>query len=184
MKKLRIALIREEKNPPETRVAFSPAQCLWLMNKYPELEIIVQPSSLRCFKDEEYNQEGVQVIEDVSSCNLLMGIKEVPADLLVSGKKYLFFSHTIKKQPQNRKLLQQALKKKIQLIDYECLVFENGERILGFGHYAGVVGAHNAFYAYGKKYNLFQLKRAYQCHDYQELLEQYDNIKIPPLKIA
>lgn len=184
MGKLKIALIREEKNPADNRVAFSPVQCQWLMTKYPGLEIFVQPSENRCFKDDEYRKEDVEVREDVSDATLLMGVKEVPKEKLVEGKKYLFFSHTIKKQPQNRALLHAVLKKNIQLIDYECLVWENGERILGFGHFAGVVGAHNAFITYGKRYKLFSLKPAYQCSDYDELIETYKNITLPPVKIA
>lgn len=184
MGKLKIALIREEKNPPDNRVAFSPVQCQWLMNKYPGLEIFVQPSSDRCFKNYEYKNEDVEVREDIAEADLLMGVKEVPKEKLIPGKKYLFFSHTIKKQPHNQGLLEQALKKNIQLIDYECLVWENGERILGFGHYAGVVGAHNAFYTYGRRYKIYDMKRAFQCADYHELLEEYKNIQLPPMKIA
>jgi saccharopine dehydrogenase (NAD+, L-lysine-forming) len=184
MTKLKIALIREEKIPVDTRVAFSPVQCQWLMNKYPGLEIIVQPCENRCFKDEEYRQEDVIVQEDISNADLLMGIKEVPKGKLIPGKKYLFFSHTIKKQPQNRALLQTILKQNIRLIDYECLVWENGERILGFGHFAGVVGAHNAFITYGKRYNLFNLKPAHACNDYDELIDAYKELSLPPMKIA
>jgi len=184
MQNLKIALIREEKIPPDNRVAFSPVQCQWLMNKYPGLEIIVQPSRYRCFTDEEYSYEDVPVQEDLSDCDLLMGIKEVPKEFLIPNKKYLFFSHTIKKQAQNRALLQEALKKNIQLIDYECLIWENGERILGFGHFAGVVGAHNGFYAYGKRTGLFDLRRAYQCKSYDEMMEPYESIHLPPIKIA
>lgn len=184
MTKLKIALIREEKIPPDTRVAFDPVQCQWLMNKYPELEIIVQPCENRCYKDDEYRHEDVEVREDISDADLLMGIKEVPREKLIPGKKYLFFSHTIKKQPHNRELLKTILKKNIQMVDYECLVWENGERILGFGHFAGVVGAHNAFVTYGKRYKLFNLKRAYECADYDELIDLYNNIKLPAMKIA
>lgn len=184
MSHLTIALIREEKIPVDTRVAFSPVQCQWLMNKYPELKIIVQPCGIRCFKDDEYRHEDVLVQEDISGADLLIGVKEVPKDKLLPGKRYLFFSHTIKKQPQNRGLLQSVLKKNIELIDFECLVWENGERILGFGHFAGVVGAHNAFITYGKRYKLFDLKPAYTCKEYDDLIEAYKEISLPPVKIA
>ncbi|MBX7107885.1 MAG: NAD(P)-dependent oxidoreductase [Chitinophagales bacterium] len=184
MNKLKIALIREEKIPVDTRVAFSPVQCQWLMNKYPGLEIFVQPCENRCYKDEEYRREEIMVQEDISGADLLMGIKEVPKEKLIPGKNYLFFSHTIKMQPHNRDLLKSILKNNIRLIDYECLVWENGERILGFGHFAGVVGAHNAFVTYGKRYGLFHLKPAYACHSYKELLSAYADIKLPPVKIA
>ena len=181
---MKIALIREGKIPVDTRVAFSPEQCVWLMNKYPELQIVIQPSPFRCFKDEEYSNEGIQIQEDVSEADILMGIKEVPKEQLIPDKKYLFFSHTIKKQPHNQELLKTILKKKIQLIDYECLVWENGERILGFGFFAGIVGAHNGFLTYGNRYKLFNLKPAFKCADYNEMLEQYKHIKMPPIKIA
>ncbi|MBA3648056.1 MAG: alanine dehydrogenase [Chitinophagales bacterium] len=184
MSEFKIALIREGKTPPDNRVAFSPVQCQWLMNKYPGLEIMVQPSSYRCFKDEEYEQEGIRITEDISDAGLLMGIKEVPAEFLIPNKKYCFFSHTIKKQPHNRELLKEVIRKKIQLIDYECLTWENNERILGFGHFAGVVGTHNAFLTYGKRYNRFNLKPAHLCESYNELLEQYKNVMLPSMKIA
>lgn len=184
MKKIIIALIREGKTPPDNRVAFSPEQCLWLHNSYPELEIIVQPSPTRCYSDDEYRKAGIKVTEDISAADILIGVKEVPKEQLVSGKKYLFFAHVIKKQPHNREMLKEIIRKKIALIDYECLVWENGERVLGFGHFAGIVGAHNAFLTYGKRYRLFNLKPANRCRDYHELLEQYKKIKLPPIKIA
>lgn len=184
MAKLKLALIREEKNPPETRAAFSPVQCQWLMNKYPGLEIVVQSCINRCFTDDEYHREDVAVREDVSDADLLIGIKEVPKEKLLPDKSYIFFSHTIKRQPQNRAMLREILNRRVTLYDYECLVWENGERILGFGHFAGVVGAHNGFYAYGKRTGLFDLKRAHECRDYHELIEQYRSIKLPPMKIA
>jgi saccharopine dehydrogenase (NAD+, L-lysine-forming) len=184
MSHLKIALIREEKSPPDNRVAFTPVQCQWLMNKYPDLEIVVQPSPYRCFTDDEYREEDVTVTEDTSDADLLMGIKEVPKENLIPGKRYLFFSHTIKMQEHNRGLLQQVIRNRVTLMDYECLVWENGERILGFGHFAGVVGAHNAFFTYGKRYNLFTLRRAYECRGYEELIKEYDSIKLPPIRIA
>lgn len=184
MSKIIAALIREEKKPADKRVAFTPQQCVWLMNKYPNLEIIVQPSSIRCYSDEEYRAENIRVQEDISEAQYYIGIKEVPYDKLVNDKKYLFFSHTIKKQPHNRRMLQEILRRNITLIDYECLTWETGERILGFGHFAGVVGAHNGFLTWGKRYKQFNLKPAWQCKDYGDLIEQYKDIKLPPIKIA
>ena len=184
MTKTVFALLREEKQPADTRVAFSPQQCLWLKNKYPDLEIIVQPSTHRCYKDKEYSSEGISVQEDVSGADWLIGIKEVPPEKLIAGKRYMFFSHTIKKQPHNQKLLQTVIDKNIALVDYECLVWETGERVLGFGHFAGVVGMHNGFKTYGCRYKIFDLKPATQCRDYHELLEQYIGVHLPPIKIA
>jgi len=184
MKKVRIALIREGKVPPDNRVAFSPEQCVWLHKSYPELGMAVQSSPHRCYKDEEYQKAGIKVNDGVNDADILIGIKEVPKEQLIAGKKYMFFAHVIKKQPHNREMLKEIIRKKITLIDYECLVWENGERVLGFGHFAGIVGAHNAFLTYGKRYKLYNLKPAYNCADYKELLEQYKSIKLPPVKIA
>ncbi len=184
MKKIKIALIREGKIPPDNRVAFSPEQCVWLHKSYPELGMTVQSSPDRCYKDAEYQKAGIKVTGEVNDADILIGIKEVPKKQLIEGKKYLFFSHVIKKQPHNREMLKEIIRKKITLIDYECLVWENGERVLGFGHFAGIVGAHNAFLTYGKRYKLYDLKPANKCADYKELLDLYKNIKLPPIKIA
>ncbi|HZG01854.1 MAG TPA: alanine dehydrogenase, partial [Chitinophagales bacterium] len=156
-KKTVFALLREEKSPPDNRVAFSPQQCLWLKNKYSDLEIIVQPCKNRCYKDSEYAKEGLLIQEDLSQADWLIGIKEVPSEKLIEGKRYMLFSHTIKKQPHNQKLLQTVIEKNVTLVDYECLVWETGERVLGFGHYAGVVGMHNGFKTYGCRYKIFDL---------------------------
>lgn len=181
---LQIALIREEKIPQDNRVAFTPNQCKWIMTNYPQVQITVQPSPHRCFKDQEYLDAGIRLSEDVSHCDILLGIKEVNVDKLIPGKTYLFFSHTKKQQPYNRAMLQQIIEQNISLIDYECLVHEDGQRILGFGFFAGVVGAHNGLLAYGERTGLFKFKRVHECHDFQELITHYFGVKLPPLKIV
>ncbi|MDZ4756659.1 MAG: NAD(P)-dependent oxidoreductase [Bacteroidota bacterium] len=184
MQQVKIGLIREGKEQPDKRVALTPAQCVKLKIAFPHAEIVVQPSPHRCIADEEYKNVGLQLVEDLSDCDILLGIKEVPVELLIEKKTYLFFSHTIKKQAHNRNLLREIIKKKIRLIDYETLAWENGSRILGFGRYAGIVGGHNGFLTYGKKKKLYDLKPAYLCKNYDELLAQYKNIQIPPIKIC
>ncbi|MGX5816632.1 NAD(P)-dependent oxidoreductase [Chitinophaga lutea] len=181
---LHIGLIREEKTPQDNRVAFTPLQCQWIMGHYPNVSITVQPSPHRCFKDEEYEKAGVRVSDNLSHCKILLGIKEVPKEQLQPGKTYLFFSHTKKMQAQNQAMLQDIIAKKITLIDYECLVHDDGQRILGFGFFAGVVGAHNGLLEYGRRTGLFDFKRVYQCHDFQELITHYFGVKLPPLKIV
>src|SRR5688500_4869828 len=178
-----IGLIREEKIPPDNRVALTPAQCKWLQQNR-QVKMVVQSSSIRCFTDEEYVQAGMTVTEDVSSCDILLGIKEVPVQGIVPGKIYLFFSHTKKQQPHNRELFRALLKKQTTLIDYECLEHEDGQRILGFGFFAGVVGAHNGIMAYGNRTNAFQLGRVYQQKNFQSLIHTYFGLKIPNIKIA
>lgn len=182
--KVKIGLIREGKIPQDNRVAFTPRQCRWIMEHYSRIELLVQPSPTRCFTDEEYLQAGISLQEDLSACDILLGIKEVPVDQLIPEKTYMIFSHTRKMQPYNQRLMQAFMEKKITLIDYECLTHEDGQRILGFGFFAGVVGAHNALLAYGKKTGLFSFKPVHECRNLEELTETYFGIKLPPLKIV
>ena len=176
---MRIGILREGKQPPDKRVPFSPQQCKQLVDQYPDLEILVQPSSIRCFKDDEYMDQGIQMSEDLSNCDVLMGVKEVPIADLIPNKTYFFFSHTIKKQPYNRKLLQAVVKNNIRLIDYEVLTGKDGMRIIGFGRFAGLVGAYNAWLTYGKRHQLFNLKPANLCEDMDEMFEQLKSVSLP-----
>jgi saccharopine dehydrogenase (NAD+, L-lysine-forming) len=181
---IRIGLLREGKNPPDSRVALTPAQCKWLQKNFQQVRIVVQPSSARCYSDQEYLRAGVAVQEDLSDCEYIFGIKEVPIAQLIDRKTYLFFSHTKKLQPYNQDLFRAVLKKRIRLIDYECLEHEDGQRIIGFGFFAGVVGAHNGMMAYGKRTGTFTLNRVYKQRSFRELIHTYFGLKVPPVKIA
>ncbi len=180
---LKIGLIREGKIPPDNRVALTPAQCKWVQENMPVI-INVQHCDTRCFKDREYTDAGIEVKYDVNDCDILLGIKEVPVDMLVPEKTYFFFSHTKKMQLYNQKLLQNIISKKITLIDYECLEHDDGTRIIGFGFFAGVVGAHNGMMAYGNRTGYFQLGRVYKQKTFQQLIHTYFGLKLPLLKIA
>lgn len=152
---LKIGLIREGKIPADNRVALTPAQCKWIHKNSNDIKVLVQSSPNRCFKDREYSIAGAEVKEDVSECDILLGIKEVPKEQLIPQKTYLFFSHTKKAQPHNQQLMREMIAKKITLIDYECLTHDDGQRIIGFGFFAGIVGAHNGMMAYGKRTGSF-----------------------------
>lgn len=180
----RIGLIKEGKIPADNRAALTPAQCKWIQKNAADVKIFVQSSETRCFSDREYANAGAVVKEDISDCDILMGIKEVPPAQLIEGKTYLFFSHTKKKQPHNQKLLRAILDKGIRLIDFECLEHEDGQRIIGFGFFAGVVGAHNGMMAYGNRTGLFTLDRVYKQRSFRELIHNYFGIKLPNVKIA
>ncbi|MFT3981489.1 MAG: NAD(P)-dependent oxidoreductase [Ferruginibacter sp.] len=181
---LTIGLIREGKIPSDNRVALTPAQCRWMHKNRPDIRIIVQTSSGRCFSDADYKAAGVEVKEEMGEADILLGIKEVPAEMLIAGKTYLFFSHTKKLQPYNRKMLQEIIRKKITLIDYECLEHEDGTRIIGFGFFAGIVGAHNGMMAYGNKTGAYTLSRVGAASTFQRLIHTYFGLKIPNIKIA
>jgi saccharopine dehydrogenase (NAD+, L-lysine forming) len=183
MTPITIALIREGKNPPDKRVPFTPMQVEEMGQRFPHVKVIVQESSHRSFSDEEYRKVGIDVMPDISSADIMMGIKEVPIKDLIENKTYLFFSHTIKKQPYNKKLLQAILQKNIRLIDYETLTDIQGNRIVAFGRFAGMVGAYNGLWTYGKRYNAFQLRRAFECFDVNALKLELRKVKLPPVKI-
>ncbi len=181
---MRIGLIREGKIPADNRVSLIPAQCKWIQKNAPQIQMVVQSSASRCFSDREYLSAGAEVKEDMSDCDILLGIKEVPVDQLIPGKTYLFFSHTKKKQPHNQSLLRAILDKKIRLVDYECLEHEDGQRIIGFGFFAGIVGAHNGMMAYGNRTGLFKLDRVYKQRIFRELIHNYFGLRLPNVKIA
>jgi saccharopine dehydrogenase (NAD+, L-lysine forming) len=181
---LLIGLIREGKIPADNRVALIPSQCKWIHKRSNDTRVIVQHSDIRCFTDKEYRMAGVEVQEDLTGCDILLGIKEVPVEMLIPGKTYFIFSHTKKLQPHNRLLLQTIIKKNITLIDYECLEHEDGTRILGFGFFAGVVGAHNGMMAYGERTGTFHLNRVNLQKDFRQLIHTYFGLIIPPIKIV
>jgi alanine dehydrogenase len=178
-----IGLIRERKDPPDKRVPFTPLQVEEIRQRFPHVTVKVEESPIRCFKDSEYAEYDIPVISDMASCDILMGIKELPPEDLIPNKTYLIFSHTIKKQPYNRKLLQEVIKKKIRLIDYEALKDLQGNRLVAFGRYAGMVGAYNGLLTYGKRFKLFSLRRASDCFDVNDLKLELRKVNLPPIKI-
>lgn len=182
---LTIGLIREGKTPPDKRVPLTPKKCGEALAAFPGLQIVVQRSAIRSYSDQEYRDLDLEVRDDVSDCDILMGVKEVPVDQLIPNKTYLFFSHTVKKQPANRQLLQAVLAKNITLIDYERLTNAHDERIVAFGRYAGIVGAYNGLLTYGRKHGLYNLKPAHQCVDMDDMQEEFFKVKkLPPIKMA
>jgi alanine dehydrogenase len=176
---VKIGLIKEGKNPPDKRVPLSPKQCKWIKEKYPDVELVVQKSSIRKYKDQEYLNEGITLVDKVEDCDVLLGVKEVPIDQLIPNKKYFFFSHTFKKQPYNRKLLQAIINKKIQLIDWETITNTKGQRLIAFGRFAGIVGCYNGLLGYGLKSKRYSLKRAHLCEDRQEMEEELQTLNLP-----
>ena len=180
---MKIGILREGKTPPDKRVALSPAQCVQVQEQYPELELVVQPSPIRRFIDAEYLALGVNMQEDLSDCDVIIGVKEVPKKDLIPNKTYFYFSHTIKEQPYNRGLLLKMIDLNIRMIDYETLTNANGKRLIGFGRYAGIVGCYNGFLTYGKRTGAYTLKEANLCDDRKEMESEFSKIKLPAIKI-
>ncbi|WP_318342832.1 NAD(P)-dependent oxidoreductase [Flagellimonas baculiformis] len=180
---MKFGIIRERKNPPDRRVVLSPEACQNVLSHFPKAEILVESSPIRVFSDQEYAQKGLPVVTDMDSCDVLLGVKEVPIDALVPNKKYFFFSHTIKKQPYNRGLLRAILEKNIELYDHEVITNPKGQRLVAFGRYAGIVGTYNGFRTYGLKHDSYQLPKAETLKDQQALIAELQKINLPNIKI-
>lgn len=181
---MKFGIIKERKNPPDRRVVFTPEEAANIKKQFPEAEIVIESSDIRIFSDEEYVAQGFEVIKDVSDCDVLFGVKEVPIDSLIPNKKYFFFSHTIKKQPHNRKLLKAILEKNIDLYDHETIVDKDFKRLIGFGRYAGIVGAYNGLRAFGIKFELFNIPKAETLAHKEELIAKLKRQVLPPIKIV
>jgi len=184
MSKVKIGIIKEGKVPIDRRVPFTPIQAKELQDKFDDVSLKCQSSDIRCFTDDEYRHNKVEIVDSVDDCDILFGVKEVPIENLLEGKTYFFFSHTIKEQSYNRDLLRAILKKNIRLIDYEVLTNATGQRIVAFGRYAGIVGAYNGILTYGKRYNLFNLREAHNCFDLEDLKTEFSKVNLPVIKIA
>ena len=178
MSTIKLGIIREGKVPPDKRVPLTPVQCVELQKRFPNVKVLVQPSEIRAIADQEYQDFGIELSSDMSQCDILMGVKEVPVAELIPNKTYFFFSHTFKKQAYNRDLLRAILDKKIRLIDYEVLKDISGQRLIGFGRWAGIVGVYNSFLTYGLKTNSFHLKPAHECYDRKEMESELSKVKL------
>ncbi len=181
---IKFALIKERKTPPDRRVVFSPQMLEEVVSHFPEASFKVESSDIRIFSDEQYREAGFEVSEDISDCDVLLGVKEVPIPDLIPDKKYFFFSHTIKKQPYNRDLLREILKRNIELYDHEVITNKNNGRLIGFGRYAGLVGAYNGIRAIGTREELFELPKAEALPDLKSMLAELDKIEIPNYKFV
>ncbi|TDE44902.1 alanine dehydrogenase [Flavobacterium rhamnosiphilum] len=181
---MKLGILKERKNPPDRRVIFSPNELARLKQLYQGASIKVESSDIRVFTDEQYKNLGIEVTNDISDCDVLFGVKEVPVEDLIPNKAYFFFSHTIKKQPYNRKLLQAILEKNIDLYDHETIVDSHNRRLIGFGRYAGIVGAYNSIRAFGIKFELFKLPKAETLSGKEALIEHLKRLVLPPLKFV
>ena len=180
---MKIGVLKEEKVPADKRVPLTPKQCRQLLDTYPDIEISVKSSAIRCFSDAMYIAEGIDVVDDLNDCDVLIGVKEVPKESLIANKTYLYFSHTIKEQFYNRELLLKMIELNISMVDYEVLRNKQGKRLLGFGRYAGIVGAYNGFLTYGLKSGKYNLKEAHNCEDRIEMESEMSKIKLSNEKI-
>ena len=181
----------------ENRAPFSPTQISNMLNNFSNLKIIVQPSKKRCFKDKDYLKAGAQITDNLSSADIIFGVKEVDISTIIKNKTYLFFSHTSKVHQHigqvikdkaiiyKKELLKEVIKKNITLIDYENIRDTSGEgyRYLGFGRFAGIIGAYNTLNLYLKLNNKQQLPRAFEINNYEQVKKLINKQNFNKLKI-
>ncbi len=181
---MKIGILDETREPQDNRVPLTPSQCAILKEENPDFEVYVQSSKHRCYSDDEYRYQGVELKEDLEDCDILLGVKEIKPQLLIPEKTYFIFSHTIKKQPANQPLLHAVLEKKIRLIDWETLTDDKYKRLIAFGRWAGIVGAYHAIRMIGLKTGAFHIKQMSECHNFAEAQREFAKVKLPKLKIV
>jgi saccharopine dehydrogenase (NAD+, L-lysine forming) len=174
-----IGIRHEDKYKMERRAPLTPRHVERLIRQK-KLDIIVQTSGKRIFKDEEYLKAGAIISNDLKQCSVIFGVKEMPLDFFEQGKTYVFFSHVIKGQKHNMPMLKRMMELKCNLIEYEKVVDEQGKRLIFFGRYAGMAGMINSFWALGLRLkslgftsNLVKIK---QAHMYNSLKEAKDDL--------
>jgi saccharopine dehydrogenase (NAD+, L-lysine-forming) len=148
-----IGIRREDKNEWEKRAPLTPAHVKELKEKY-GIRVIVQPSAIRVFPDEDYCRAGAEISEDLEPASVVFAVKEIPEQLLRQDRTYVFFSHTIKGQSYNLKMLDKLMRLKTNLIDYEKIQNQKNQRLLFFGEYAGLAGMIETLHAFGQKLKL------------------------------
>lgn len=177
-----LAIRREDKNIWERRVPLIPEHIKEIIEKN-DIKVIVQPFPKRAFSDDEYLESGAELNEDLSKSKIIFGVKEIPIDLIEKNKVYIFFSHTIKGQDYNMPLLKKIIDSNSTLIDYECIMDENGKRLVFFGKYAGLAGMIDGILAMGRRYKAngfdtpFQnIKQAYEYTDLDEAKSEIQKV--------
>ena len=168
----KIGIRREDKSIWERRVPIVPEDAHKLAQQH-DLQIIVQPSDIRVFKDQEYKSAGISVQEDLSECEVVFAVKEIPTKLFQPQTAYVFFAHVIKGQSYNMPMLKELLHLGCTLIDYEKVTDEKGRRLIFFGRHAGWAGMLDTLWALGKRLEWEGVTNPFsgirQAHSYSSL---------------
>ena len=144
-----IGIRREDKNRWERRAPLVPEHVKELTRR--GVAVAVERSPLRIFPDEDYRAAGAEIVDDLSRCPLVFGVKEIPADRLNPETTYLFFAHVTKGQPANMPMLRRLMELRCTLIEYEKIVDDHGRRLVFFGRHAGLAGMLDTFAALGRR---------------------------------
>ena len=175
-----IAIRKEDKYLMERRAPVTPAHVAQLCSQ--GLRVLVESSSKRVFSDEEYLKAGAEIVSELGEADIILGVKEMPLDIFLPGKTYVFFSHTIKGQSYNMPLLKRMMEQKVNLIDYERIVDAEEKRLIFFGRYAGIAGMINSLWSLGQRMEIMGVSNPFtrikQSHQYDSLDDAVSDVKL------
>jgi hypothetical protein len=176
---LKFGILKELTTISDRCVAFSPTLLKQLVSLYPQAKFIVESSATRVFTDDEYKTNGIEVRTTISDCDVFIGICPIPADQLIPNTTYLFALDLVENQLEKDKYQQLALEKKCTMYDYSSVIDTNS-----FQRTRGIVGAYNAFRAFGIKFELFKLPCVTTFLEQSSLITYLKRPVLPPLKIT
>lgn len=142
--------IRAETYPNEFRTPLIPHDVRTLLEE--GHIVIVQSSDTRCFTDDEYKEDGATISYQPwyyqNPDTMILGLKELDNLDRLNGHTHVYFSHALKGQTGSAEILEAFHNSKSTLYDLEGFARE-GQRIISFGFYAGIVGAFLGVKAFG-----------------------------------
>jgi alanine dehydrogenase len=175
----RIGLRAEDKNRFERRAPLAPDHVRELAERH-GIEFRVQPSPLRVFSDQDYEDAGAELSGGLADCPVVLGVKEIPPGKLQAGKTYVFFSHVVKGQACSMPMLRRLLELGCTLIDYERIVDPRGRRLIFFGRHAGYAGMLDSLWALGQRLAaegfFTPLEHVRKAHQYASLEEALEHV--------
>ncbi|MFV0377130.1 MAG: NAD(P)-dependent oxidoreductase [Mangrovibacterium sp.] len=180
---MKIGVLRETQHLSDRRVAITPETAGRIRTTYPQVEVLVQPSPVRIHTDDQYRAIGIPVVEDLSGCDVLIGVKEVAPETLLEGKTYITFAHVAKQQDYNQPLLAAMSQKRITLVDHEYFTDKQNNRLAAFGFWAGVVGSYYAFQGIARRFQHTDIPAPERCIDLTDLQHQVQKLTLPSLKL-
>jgi len=145
-----IGLRREDRYEWERRTPLIPEHVHALRDEF-GIDIIVQSSSKRVYRDDEYRSLGASVVEELKDRRVIVGLKEISLDAIAEDTVYTFFSHTVKGQAFNMPMLRRLMERRCTVIDYERIVDERNRRLIFFGKYAGLAGMIDSLWSLGRR---------------------------------
>jgi saccharopine dehydrogenase (NAD+, L-lysine forming) len=169
-----IGIRHEDKYVMERRVPIIPGHVNKLIRDH-GIEIQIEKSAKRIFAHEEFESAGAKVVDNLKEASVIFGVKEIPEDYFEEGKTYTFFSHVVKGQSYNMPMLRKMMEKKVNLIEYEKIENDQGQRLIFFGRFAGLAGMINSLWSLGERFRELGIETPFlkirQSHTYKSLDE-------------